>query len=142
MVAIRKRDGQPARSAQRRCQRGSTKRALMSRRQSHSAQHAGRKGFRKILHMLLIIGRQEKEKEQHKRTCLKKLSARLWNPAAWPPQIVVKEKPIPAQNHKVDQNRKETPNNDALCSTPEPAPQIFSHTAHEEAQISNISRQR
>lgn len=76
MVAIRKRDGQPARSAQRRCQRGSTKRALMSRRQSHSAQHAGRKGFRKILHMLLIIGRQEKEKEQHKRTCLKKLSAR------------------------------------------------------------------
>lgn len=55
--------------------------------------------------MLLIIGRQEKKKE-HKRACLKKLSARVWNPAAWPPQIVVKKKPIPAQNHRVDQKKK------------------------------------
>lgn len=55
--------------------------------------YAGRDIYGKILHMLLIIGRQEKE-EEHKRTCLKKLSARVWNPAAWPPQIVVKKKPI------------------------------------------------
>jgi hypothetical protein len=38
--------------------------------------------------------------------------------------------------------KKKLQNNDALCSTPEPKPQIFSHTAHEKAQISNISRQR
>ena len=55
--------------------------------------------------MLLIIGRQEKE-EEHKRTCLKKLSARLWNPAAWPPQIVVKKKPIPAQNKSTKKEKR------------------------------------
>ena len=46
------------------------------------------------------------------------------------------------RSKQIDKKRKETPYNDALCSTPEPKPQIFSHTAHEKAQISNISRQR
>jgi hypothetical protein len=48
------------------------------------------------------------------------------------------------RSKQIDQKRKKrkTPDNDALCSTPESSPQIFSHTAHGKAQISNISRQR
>ena len=75
----------------------------MIRRQSTFTIHAGRDTFRKILHMLLIIGRQEK-KIEHKRTCLKKLSARVWNPAAWPPQIVVKKNLYPLKTSR--QNKK------------------------------------
>jgi hypothetical protein len=93
--------------------------------------------------MLLIIGRQEKEKEQHKRTCLKKLSARCLESSrlASSPQNRRQEKTY-TRSKQINQKEKKTPNNDALCSTPEPKPQIFSHTAHEKAQISNISRQR
>jgi hypothetical protein len=48
----------------------------------------------------------------------------------------------PLKTNPPAKEKKKTPDNDALCSTPEPSPQIFSHTAHEKAQISNISRQR
>jgi hypothetical protein len=85
-----------------------------------------KKGYGKILHMLLIIGRHTKKNLSTEAVgaCLE--SSRL-------PQIVVKK---PSRSKK-----SKTPCNDAL-STPETKPKIFSHTAYKETQISNISRNR
>jgi len=76
----------------------------------------------------------------HKKgTCLKRLSARLWQPAAalFP---IVKEKKPPAHIEK----QKETHNTDNRyhVSTPEPRPEIYLHAAHKHAQVSKISRER
>jgi hypothetical protein len=84
---------------------------------------------RKILHMRLIIGRYTKKNLFKEAVGASLESSRL------PLQIVVKKRPARSKNRRKLQITMP-------CSTPEPSPQIFSHTAHEEAQISNISRKR
>jgi hypothetical protein len=84
---------------------------------------------RKILHMLLIIGRYTKKNLFKEAVGASLESSRL------PLQIVVKKRPARSKNRRKLQITMP-------CSTPESSPQIFSHTAHEETQISNISRKR
>ena len=143
VVAVRKRDGQPARCAQRRYQRRSTKRALMSRRQSHFSITRGKKRVQKDIAHASHYWPSRKEKEQTQKNLSKEAVGAL--SGIQPPGLSSKSSsrknlyPLKTNRPK---GKEKTPNNDALCSTPEPKPQIFSHTAHEKAQISNISRQR